>query len=182
MDFTDLAGLQWRASQINKTPQWLKDMKKGYSDSNHYEYLLYLAEKQHPFIMCEIGTHKGLGAMCLAKGYPYGMVYTVDINPASGEFVKDMWNVKRIIGDSVSVSDKVPNDIELLFIDGGHGWGNLTDDYNAYYPKVKKSGIICVDDMKYYQEVGHGWNHIRQEKLILDEIHNRWGFGVIIKQ
>ena len=38
------------------------------------------------------------------------------------------------------------NSIDLIFIDGNHTYKYVLDDLENYYPKLKKSGIICGDD------------------------------------
>ena len=38
------------------------------------------------------------------------------------------------------------NSIDLIFIDGNHTYKYVLDDLENYYPKLKKTGIMCGDD------------------------------------
>jgi predicted O-methyltransferase YrrM len=44
------------------------------------------------------------------------------------------------------VIDSIPDNIELLFIDGDHSYDGCTADLNDYWNKVIPGGIMCVHD------------------------------------
>jgi predicted O-methyltransferase YrrM len=62
------------------------------------------------------------------------------------------WELVR--GNSNDVVDKIPDEIDFLFIDGDHTYKGVTDDYNNYGKKVREGGYIVFDnydDPSWYQ-------------------------------
>jgi len=150
------------------------------SDSNHYDFLYQVAHYFEPSPMVEIGTHKGVSAWALGSGNPDGKVFTVDINPTSGEYISK--NAECFIGDSVELSTQMPDKIELLFIDGGHTYEQVTADYETYQSKMRGGGLVLIDDifsptagvMKFWKQLKH------KNKIEFMNIHKNYGFGGII--
>ena len=59
--------------------------------------------------------------------------------------------------------------IDVLFIDGSHEYNDVKADFEAFYPKVKKGGIIAFHDIKgMWQGVTRFWNEIKEQSLLND--------------
>jgi predicted O-methyltransferase YrrM len=116
---------------------------------------LYLLAKEYKGGTCvEIGTYDGNGTYALAKGSG-GSVYSIDPtislryqsqrkNPDKFSGLDITW----INALSVDAVDLVPSEIDILFIDGDHSYAGVKQDFELYAPKVKKTGLIILDDTK----------------------------------
>lgn len=58
--------------------------------------------------------------------------------------LKDFFKV--IVGRSEDVVGEIPNEIDLLHVDGNHSEEKSMRDIELYLPKVKQGGVICLDD------------------------------------
>lgn len=47
---------------------------------------------------------------------------------------------------SVEAAKEVPDNLDLVFIDGNHSFEAVYDDLSIWVPKVRHSGIVCGDD------------------------------------
>jgi hypothetical protein len=43
-------------------------------------------------------------------------------------------------------ADRVPDDVDFVYIDGNHTYENVVEDIELYYPKVKNGGVIGGHD------------------------------------
>lgn len=95
-----------------------------------------------------LGTYKGRSAMLLSHFVK--QVITIDkIDNTQGLFDK-VDNVEMIIKNTHgAVSFLEDGKANLLFIDAGHSYQNVIDDYNLYTPKLRDDGIIIFHDYKY---------------------------------
>lgn len=55
-------------------------------------------------------------------------------------------NVQKINKFSVDAGNDVPDEIDMAFVDGDHGYEPCLADTDLYYPKIKKGGIIAFHD------------------------------------
>jgi hypothetical protein len=54
---------------------------------------------------------------------------------------------KLLIGDSVEMADHVPDStLDWIYIDAGHSYKEVKADFEAWYPKVRKGGIVSGHD------------------------------------
>jgi len=158
--------------------------------SNHYEFLYLVMRCIKPNVTVEIGTHRGVSACSMKAGHPEGKLYTIDINPNSGDLLDK--DIVRIIGNSSQQTMKVPCEIDLLYIDGDHTFRGAQKDLEAFLPLMKKGGLIFVDDVTSKPEMGvrKFWKKLKKDKLELsrpiqeiidfEKIHGEWGFGCVI--
>lgn len=145
--------------------------------SNHYEFLYFLSFHYELSTIVEIGTHKGLSALCLYNGNRNAKIYTIDISPEAGELIPS--GINAYVGDSIELANSMPNNIELLYIDGGHTYEQFKKDYETYLPKMGKGGLILIDDINTL-EVGRFWKEIEEDKIEFKTIHQPYGFGGIL--
>lgn len=56
-------------------------------------------------------------------------------------------NVQIVRKMTAQLSDEIPDDcLDWVYIDGNHQYEYVLNDLESYYPKMKRSGIICGDD------------------------------------
>jgi hypothetical protein len=55
-------------------------------------------------------------------------------------------NVEILRMTSAEAAPIVPNDLDLVYIDGDHSIEGITTDLNCWFPKVRMGGILSGDD------------------------------------
>ena len=104
----------------------------------------------------EIGTDIGESTATLLAGAETAgaHVWSIDINPHV-EFLKTyekvgdpggLWTF--VCGDSsaLTTAAKVPSQIDLLYVDGGHRYKEVAADINEYLPRVPGGGMALFHD------------------------------------
>lgn len=109
----------------------------------------------------ELGTFRGRAAILISHFAK--IITTIDLYPDSRltlypeltfEYMKNNLNkyknIKVIKGEA-SQSAKLfdDNSIDMIFVDAGHGYNDVMNDYNSWYSKLKKDGIYIFHDFKY---------------------------------
>lgn len=116
-------------------------------------------------ILVEIGTGVGrvtavLASAVAGKG---SIVHTIDdySNPEKYGIYGDWSNkkaqenlsklnlsghVRFVIGNSVEIAKGFSDPIDMIFIDGDHLYSGICADIDAWYPLIKKGGIISGHD------------------------------------
>jgi predicted O-methyltransferase YrrM len=72
-------------------------------------------------------------------------IYAIDIK-IRDDLVKNCCYIQYIQGRSQDVADQIPDDIELLFIDGSHTYDDALADMEIYWKKVVPGGVMLVHD------------------------------------
>ena len=162
-----------------------KEEYKNYKGlpSNHYEFLYLLLQTVKPKLVVELGTSTGLSMLYMIEGSPNSDFYTIDIDVNSGLYLKDV-PATYIIGDSIECVSQIPNDIDILFEDTSHEYDTIERDFQTYFPKIKKGGIMLFDDINSnaYPGAKKWWKELDCPiKVELPKIHLRYGLGAIIK-
>ena len=72
----------------------------------------------------------------------------------------------------------IPDNIDILFIDGLHKNDHVRKEFDLYYPKVKPEGIIFFDDLRNIREF---WESLEGNKVELKHLHshNANSFGLM---
>ncbi|KKM19985.1 hypothetical protein LCGC14_1650050, partial [marine sediment metagenome] len=86
---------------------------------SYYTFLQLLAEKMNPKLIVELGTNAGSSAVYMKHGCPPARVITVDITDRCSDLLKKH-SIEFIQEDSIKAADKIPDNIDLLFIDTEH--------------------------------------------------------------
>ncbi|MFW6326941.1 MAG: O-methyltransferase [Bacteroidota bacterium] len=115
--------------------------------------LKMLSRMIQPNLILEIGTYTGYSAICLVSGLkPGGMLHTIEINDElqhfASKYIKKAGlenKIKQHIGDAKVLISKIPDDIDLVFLDGDKT--EYLDYYNAVFEKLKKGGYILADNV-----------------------------------
>lgn len=115
--------------------------------------------------LAEIGSYHGASSCCLAAGIASrnSTLFCVDTwrNDAVTDALSDVFPVwqkntepfetliKSVQGYSHEVADRIPNELDLLFIDGDHSYEGVKRDLEMYLPKLRKGGVLVM----------HDWSH-----------------------
>ena len=141
----------------------------------------------------EVGTWKGMSAAYMAveiinsgknikfdcvDNWEYVENLQADIpkelyNDLYDTFLKNIAPVKHVINAIKEISWEgakhyKDESLDFVFIDAAHDYESVKKDINAWYPKVKKGGVIAGHD--------YDWNH--DVKRAVNEFCNANGFAI----
>jgi hypothetical protein len=155
---------------------------KSYVEEYYEEKFLDFQEKE--ITLVEIGVRSG-ASLCLWKNYfskkakIYGVDNLDDKNihniPINSEWISGE-NVEYIVGDAYneSIRDKIIGDIDILIDDGPHTFQSHLNLLEKYIPKMKKSGIIIIEDISYdYNQL---YNYIPEEYKETSSVYDFGGY------
>jgi len=155
--------------EIYVSSEWPQALRKmEYKIENRLEYInRYLSEfKNGKF--AEIGVCHGVLSESILSNNMDCKLYCVDPYISYSEYEDSCNNevgdklhneVKKRLHDkfgdrvkfvrkySVEGAKEVESDLDFVYIDGNHKYSYVMDDLRSWYPKVKESGIIIMDDV-----------------------------------
>lgn len=161
--------------------------------------LLSLYKQVAPMRVLEIGTHEG-GTLhwwlrYARKGSIIGSIDVQRIEPEryeswrSHESVKVIWHTGK--SQSLEASKWTSNNlypIDFLFIDGGHTYSEVVDDWRMYSPMVRKGGIIAFHDVIPHPnpivQADQFWKDLKESKIynkteeFFENIHENINMGI----
>ncbi|MGH2642338.1 MAG: class I SAM-dependent methyltransferase [Chitinophagaceae bacterium] len=73
---------------------------------------------------------------------------------------------------------------DFIFIDGGHEFQTVLNDFIRFFPMLRIGGIIAFHDIHYITDVGKAWERIKNWGFPSKEIINKdggFGIGIIYK-
>lgn len=153
-----------------------KNISGGITDDTDTAILVELATRIEPSIILEIGTHQGRTAHTLAVVFPDASIYTVGVVKElnfkdtetndqfqddtldlqeTGKLCRNDKNVTQIIGSSQEkeIWAKLPQQIDLIFIDGCHKYNCVVfDTVQALFKRPRM--IIwhdCIETMEFHK-------------------------------
>lgn len=115
----------------------------------------------------EIGVFSGLNAMSILKTLPIKKLYLVDpykkyigkhnkyhdtqlqYEQAKEQLKEYKDKIEFIRLESEIAIDKIPDNLDFVYIDGNHLYPFVKRDIQMYYPKVKKGGVLGGHDFYY---------------------------------
>lgn len=107
----------------------------------------------------DIGTAAGGSAFIMGlASKPSVLLNTIDpnFNENVPRNIKEFGLEEKVIyvqSTSADFSKLLKEDsVDMLFIDGVHNYDGVMDDFNNYYQKVKKGGIIAFHDVLLYDD------------------------------
>ena len=151
----------------------------------HREMIKYVKDNLgKDLVGVEIGTLYGDNAKNMLKFLPIKKLYCIDpyidykelrrdylqtqnqfnktFNSATKRLKRYKDKVTFIKKYSYDAVNDIPDNLDFVYIDGNHAYEYVKQDYELYYPKVKKGGVIGGHDMgtegvtKFFLEVAPG--------------------------
>jgi predicted O-methyltransferase YrrM len=133
---------------------------KSYVEKYYEEKFLPFKNKHINIV--EIGVRSG-ASICLWKNYfSNAIIYGLDdLSDKNNHniLVNDEWilgeNIHYVIGDAYTekISNQIKNKIDILIDDGPHTLESHNKLIDLYLPKMKKGGIIIIEDISYNPEL-----------------------------
>ncbi|MCH9755539.1 MAG: class I SAM-dependent methyltransferase [Gammaproteobacteria bacterium] len=133
-----------------------------------------------PKVIVETGTDRGRSGAHLAAGCPTAKVVSIDIDKVCSGHLDAFGfpNVVTVTGDSVAEAIRFgAGEIDVLFIDSLHEYGHVRRELDAYVPRVRKGGLVFMDDIHLGAGMERVWNEIGHPKREISDLHFT-GFGV----
>jgi len=134
--------------------------------SGHFQgrLLSLLSKLQSPKRILEIGTYTGYATICLAEGLAEdGIIHTIDINEELEDRVREYFkksgfedNIRYHIGNALEIIPGLNETFDLIFIDADKK--NNGNYYDLVFDKVRKGGLILVDNVLWSGKVLSGKN------------------------
>ncbi len=116
------------------------------------KYLIPLITKiQNPIIL-ELGVQKGRSTTKFLEicNKNNGQLYSVDIDNCSKVSNDTRWKFFQSRDDDFEfIKSKIPQKIDILFIDTLHEAKHVKKLIYGYYPLIKKDGLIFIDDISH---------------------------------
>jgi len=141
--------------------------------SGHYQgrVLTFLSKILNPNRILEIGTFTGYATLCLAEGLSEnGILHTIDINAELEDrvreyFKKSSYNdkIKYHLGNAVEVIPQLDEVFDIVFIDADKKNNNTY--YDLVFDKVRKGGLIIVDNVLWSGKITLGANDKDTENI-----------------
>lgn len=122
-------------------------------------FLHMMAAILRPEVAVEIGAHAGFGSACIATGMGgHGILHLVEANPEYQTLISrhaEMAGISDLIrlhiGQAKDILPSLPNGIGLAYIDADKE--NYDNYYSMLLPKMKKGGVLLLDNMLWYGRV-----------------------------
>lgn len=103
-------------------------------------------------IIVNIGACFGTSTLAMLETRPDAFIFSIDINvcPKEPGHIRqarlDEGRVVRVLGPSQDVGLYWPYKVDLVFVDGAHGYPEVVRDIRAWRDKVKGGGILAFHD------------------------------------
>lgn len=116
------------------------------------KFLMPLVSNIKNPIILELGVENGRSTkkfldICSNK---YGKVFSVDVNDCSSVTNDKNWEFFKTRDDNFEfIKSKLPEKIDVLFIDSLHEASHVEKLIYAYYPIIKVGGYIFIDDISH---------------------------------
>lgn len=158
----------------------------------HEQFASWLVQTMRPKVTMELGADYGFSAICLGISNP-GDVFTVDAfegDPHTGFRNSEaqcrdniarsgLQNVFVIKGRFCDVAKDWNTEIDILHIDGAHGYEDVKRDFETWLPHVRRGGVILLHDTQSFpNDVGRFFREIAFPKF---EFPHSAGLGVVVK-
>ena len=129
-------------------------------------------------IILELGVQKGRSTkkfldICKKNN---GKLFSIDIDDCSNIINDKSWNFYQTRDDNFEyIKSKIPEKIDILFIDTLHEANHVKKLINEYYPIIKKNGFIFIDDISHLPYLKN-----KDRDNFYCEINNKETFDLLI--
>ena len=136
-----------------------------------------IKEINNPKIL-ELGVQKGRSTkkfldICKKNN---GKLFSIDIDDCSNIINDKSWNFYQTRDDNFEyIKSKIPEKIDILFIDTLHEANHVKKLINEYYPIIKKNGFIFIDDISHLPYLKN-----KDRDNFYCEINNKETFDLLI--
>lgn len=125
-------------------------MQVGLLEGRFLALLVHLTQAKR---VLEFGTFTGFSSLAMATALPEGgKVITCDIDPVATGMAQKFWNksphgkkIELRLGPGLETIEKLDETFDLVFIDADKG--NYKNYWDKALPKVRKGGLIVVDNV-----------------------------------
>ncbi|MBO4232071.1 MAG: O-methyltransferase, partial [Bacteroidales bacterium] len=122
-------------------------------------FLTFVSKMMKPAHILEIGTYTGYSTLCLAEGLAEnGKIDTLEIDIELEDMIRKYFSqsplnekINLIIGDALEIVPTLDTVYDLVFIDAEKR--HYTDYYKMILPKIRKGGIMLVDNVLWNEKV-----------------------------
>lgn len=136
-----------------------------------------ISEINNPIIL-ELGVQKGRSTkkfldICKKNN---GKLFSIDVDDCSNVASDKIWNFYQTRDDNFEfIKSKIPEKIDILFIDTLHEANHVKKLINEYYPLIKKGGFIFIDDISHLPYLKN-----KDRDNFYCEINNKETFDLLI--
>jgi predicted O-methyltransferase YrrM len=154
--------------RFNPNPEWNRQIIGNRYFVGLYEmckYMGFALQGREDMKMIEIGSYMGESTFIFASQLLFKEIICID--PLSGEELfnemsnrtwdevrREFWtntrhwdNIRLFQDYSYNVHGNFEDEsVDVVYIDGNHGYDDVTNDLKLYLPKIKPGGIICGHD------------------------------------
>ena len=129
-------------------------------------------------IILELGVREGRSTkkfldICKKNN---GKLFSIDIDDCSNIINDKTWNFYQTRDDNFEyIKSKIPEKIDILFIDTLHEANHVKKLINEYYPIIKKNGFIFIDDISHLPYLKN-----KDRDNFYCEINNKETFDLLI--
>jgi hypothetical protein len=193
-----------------KSEPWISDtsywMPRHVVDSawlEHAPFAFWLVDAIRPDSIVELGTHNGFSYFVFCEairrlGLPTRAfaLDTWDGDDQAGFYGEDVFESVAAVNAAEYSSfstllrgyfddglDSIAHgSVDLLHIDGRHGYDDVRHDFEAWLPKLTDRGVVVFHDIAEHQEgfgVWQFWEEISEQYPSFDFVHNH-GLGILV--
>jgi hypothetical protein len=169
-------------SSLQFSPNFLSDIESWHG---HVFFARDLIEWTRPKRIVELGVHKGdslftFAQSCAEAGHsasivgidhwrgdehagPIGKATYDLVDRTSKECFDDLVELRKC-NFSEALNDFADESVDLLHLDGLHSYESVSKDFEDWFPKLKKDGIMLLHDISSEDpnfEVGKFWNELK---------------------
>ncbi len=109
-----------------------------------------LCNKIDARVVVEVGVSRGVNASAWLSLCPFiEQMHLVDRSNSVfdiGLFDGSKSKLGMLWMSSLDAAKLLPNELDLVYIDADHGYQAVKDDIEAWWPKIRKGGILCGHD------------------------------------
>jgi hypothetical protein len=171
--------------------------------TGHAPFAAWLMEAARPRSVVELGTHRGFSFFAFAEaasrlgletrlsaidtwvGDDQAGFYGEDIFQAVRRVAEqDYPDITRLLRETFAeaVDEFADGEIDLLHIDGRHGYADVREDFEEYVPKLSSRAVVLFHDTQEHQEdfgVYRFWDEVRGSAPSFEFWHSH-GLGVLL--